>query len=97
MIQRKTYLNTILGAFGAPFIKVITGMRRVGKSTILLQIIESLKSNWATSENIFFLDLENFSFEHIKDAQILHETIEQFFVGKNGKKYIFIDEIQDIV
>lgn len=96
MIQRKNYLDAILSAFGTPLIKVITGMRRVGKSTILLQIIASLKSGGIPEENIYFIDREDFAFEYIKNATILHDAIGQFFAQKEGKKYLFIDEVQDI-
>lgn len=96
MIQRKKYLDAILGAFDTPVIKVITGMRRVGKSTLLLQIIESLKESGIPETQIYFLDREDFAFEYVKNANILHSEIETFFQGKGKKKYIFIDEIQDI-
>jgi uncharacterized protein len=71
-------------------------MRRVGKSTILLQIIDSLKTQGISGDNIYFLDREDYLSEYIKDARILHDEIEKFFHGKTGKKYIFIDEVQDI-
>lgn len=96
MFHRKKYLSPILSAFGTPLIKVITGMRRVGKSTIMLQIIESLKQSGTPNDHIFFIDREDFSFEFIRNANILHDEIEKFFHEKTGKKYLFIDEVQDI-
>ncbi len=96
MFPRKKYLEPILSAFHTPLIKVITGMRRVGKSTIMLQVIESLKWSGIQDSQILFIDRENFNFEFIKNANILHNEIEKFFHGKTGKKYLFIDEVQDI-
>ena len=96
MIQRKYYLENILSAFGTPLIKVITGMRRVWKSTLLLQIIESFKKNEIQEQQIFYLDREDFSKEYINNATTLHAEIESFFHQVWGKKYIFIDEVQDI-
>jgi uncharacterized protein len=96
MFPRKKYLNPILAALGTPLIKVITGMRRVGKSTIMLQIIESLRSTGTPESHILFIDREDFTFEFIKNASILHSEVEKFFHEKTGKKYLCIDEVQDI-
>lgn len=96
MFQRKKYLDVILAAFGTPLIKVITGMRRVGKSTLLLQIIESLTQSGVQEESILFIDRENFSFDFIQNATIFHDEVVKFFEGKQGKKHLFVDEVQDI-
>jgi predicted AAA+ superfamily ATPase len=97
MIPRQKYLDAILSAFGTTLIKVITGMRRVGKSTILLQVMEALKARGVPEGNIFFVDREDFAFEHVKNASVLHEATEDFFAHKEGKKYLFVDEVQDIL
>ena len=96
MFPRKKYLEPIISAFGTPLIKVITGMRRVGKSTLMLQVIESLKLSGIAESHIFFIDREDFNFEFVRNANILHAEIERFFQEKKGKKYLFIDEVQDI-
>ena len=75
-------------------IKVITGQRRVGKSYILKSIANTIV-NLNPEANIINLNLEDFAFSHIKDANTLHEEITGRL--KDGKKnYIFIDEIQEV-
>ena len=90
VIQRDTYLQKLIPFMQKDLIKVIMGQRRVGKSYILLQIMEYLKKEKGVkSEEIIYLNLEDIEWNHIKTYLELYQTIKDF-------KYIFIDEIQEV-
>lgn len=91
LIKRNYYLNKITPFIGKAVIKVITGQRRAGKSSILKLLSEELKH----SGEIFYIDKELYKFDNIKSYKDLIEYVE----NKNKDKMqctIFIDEIQDI-
>ncbi len=79
-------------------IKVITGIRRSGKSYFLKQIITELKERGVQDSQICFINKESLDFDHIKNYQDLNNYIANYFKEqKQGcKNYIFVDEIQDI-
>ena len=78
-------------------IKVITGMRRVGKSCLLRLIIESLsKQKRIGSHNILYINKESMDYDFIKDYKDLHNYVADSFKRLKGKKYLFVDEIQEI-
>jgi len=90
---RQKYLDKILPFVDKPLIKVLTGQRRVGKSYLLLQIIEYIK-NHHSDYNIIHIDKESTEFDFIK-----YYTDLDFYVksqSKGTKNYVFIDEIQEI-
>jgi predicted AAA+ superfamily ATPase len=76
-------------------IKVISGMRRVGKSCILKQIIQLLQQQ-VNEKNILYIDMEQMEFDFIKNYRDLDNYINRSFSGIPGYKYLFIDEIQEI-
>ena len=95
MIKREKYLKEIKKTIGKQIIKVLLGMRRVGKSTLLIQIQEELLKQGISKDQIISLNFEWLEFESFKDYQSLNRYIE----GKkvNGKKnYVFLDEIQEV-
>jgi len=90
---RQKYLDKILPFVDKPLIKVLTGQRRVGKSYLLLQIIEYIKTH-LNDYNIIHIDKESTEFDFIK-----YYTDLDFYVksqSKGTKNYVFIDEIQEI-
>lgn len=91
---RERYINKILNFKDKNVIKVITGQRRVGKSYILLQLIERIKQ-FSKTANIIFIDKEDIRFDSIKNYTDLADFIKPQ-LNKTRKNYIFIDEIQDI-
>lgn len=94
IVKRPIYLNRLLPYVGKNLIKVLTGQRRVGKSYILKSIAQSIKEGDANA-NIITIDLEDFAFSHITNAQSLHDEITSRL--KDGvKNYIFIDEVQEV-
>lgn len=80
----------------SPVIKVIIGARRVGKTYFMKQIIDILKQD-IQDENILFINKEDLAWEFIVDYKDLHDYIQVYFKDVVGKRYIFVDEIQDII
>ncbi|MEF2176015.1 MAG: ATP-binding protein [Candidatus Absconditabacteria bacterium] len=93
--KREIYINKIKPFINKDIIKVLIGQRRVGKSYILLQIIDLLKNNYGIKdEQIIYINKELNEFDYINNYQDLLDYINKD--NQNIKKYIFIDEIQDI-
>ena len=92
LIERQDYLNRLIRLKGTPDIKIITGIRRSGKSKILQAFISYIQSN-DTDANIIFVDFTLLEFEALKEYHSLTEYIVNHKqVGKNN--YIMIDEVQ---
>ena len=91
-IVRKNYLNRIIELNDTSDIKIITGIRRSGKSKLMQAYIEYLKTNY-DNINIIFIDFMDLEFEEIKEYHVLHSYVEQHYVA--GKmNYLFVDEVQ---
>lgn len=93
-IARPLYLDRVLPFIGKNLIKVFTGQRRVGKSYLLFQIIETIKHQ-DPDAHIIYINKEDLSFKSIVDADTLHAYV----LNKKSeihKNYVFIDEIQEI-
>lgn len=91
-IERTEYLNRIKNLKDTPDIKIITGIRRSGKSILMQKYIQYLKDNF-DDINIIFIDFMDLSFEHLKEYHALHSYIENHY--EEGKSnYLFIDEVQ---
>ena len=94
-IIRKQYLKEVDSVLGVPVIKVITGMRRVGKSTLLKQIQEMLIEKGVSPQHIISINFEWLEFEEQKDYKKLNQYIEEEIRNKE-KYYVFLDEIQEV-
>lgn len=93
MIKREIYLNKIRDFYHADLIKVITGIRRCGKSVLLSQIMEEIKVFGIDEEHIIYINFEDVSYDYIKDYMNLDEYVKEKI--KDMKKYyLFFDEIQ---
>lgn len=94
--KRSIYLEKIRPFIDKDLIKVLVGQRRVGKSYILLQLMEELKTTYHVQENqILYINKELNEFDHLRDYNDLLHYIKNK-VDQTQKNYIFIDEIQDI-
>lgn len=95
-IKRKTYLEKIIKYLTNPEIIALTGVRRSGKSTLLLQIIEYLITNGTDPQNTLYINFEEPLFEANADLQFLEEVFNSYleFFNPRGKIYLFLDEIQ---
>jgi uncharacterized protein len=92
--RRDTYIGKIKAFMGSPIVKVMIGHRRVGKSFILFQLIELIKSE-DNNANIIYINKEDIEFIDIISYRELHDYISIRLVG-DRKNYIFIDEVQEI-
>lgn len=94
MVQRKEYLNQLIENRDRQIIKVITGIRRCGKSTLFSLYIDWLQKNGVSEEQIISVNLEDLDYEELKDYHNLHSYIKTRLC-KGKQTYVFIDEIQN--
>ena len=95
MIIREKYLSKIRPFYEQDLIKVITGIRRCGKSVILLQIIDELKQKGIKDSQIIYINFEFEDYSFIENDKDLHNYIKEQIVNKE-KYYLFFDEIQNV-
>lgn len=93
MIIRPKYMEFIRPYFDTPFVKILTGIRRCGKSTILEMIMNELLDKGIKKENVIYLHLDSFINDDITTGKKLYEFISERI--KDEKVYIFIDEVQE--
>ena len=79
-----------------PVIKIITGMRRVGKSTLMQMMENHLLEQGVSSSQILFISKESLEFDFIQNYQDLYQYVKTQTAGLKGTVYLFIDEIQEI-
>ena len=92
LIDRPNYLEQLKSVRGVPDIKVITGIRRCGKSKLMEAFIEYIRK---TDENasIIYIDFTDLDFEELKEYHKLHTYVKKAYV-ESKKNYLFIDEVQ---
>ena len=95
MIIRERYLSKIRPFYDQDLIKVIMGIRRCGKSVLLLQIIDELKEKEIEEKQIIYINFENEDYSFIKNDIDLHNFIKEKITNKE-KYYLFFDEIQNV-
>lgn len=96
MIKRKFYLEKIVKLIDTEDIKVITGVRRCGKTVLLKQIIDELENRGIASENIIYMSFESSKYKNIRNDDDLDEFIFSKTNNLNGKSYLLFDEIQKV-
>ncbi len=94
-IQRDNYLNILKNFKDQQIIKVITGIRRCGKSTLLEIFQDYLKDNGISDEQIISINFEDADYEELQDRKELYKYIKSKLV-KGKKTYVFLDEIQNV-
>ena len=95
-VLRKDYLSFLeAGKDENAVVKVITGMRRSGKSTLMNQFIEKLKAAGVSDDRIFLINFEMAEYQYINDRTILNKWILDN-IPKEGQCYVFLDEIQNV-
>ncbi len=96
LFKREKYISKIRGFYDADdLIKVITGVRRSGKSCLMQVIAEELKERGISDDHIIYIDLDSRAYKNIRTAQDLENELEHRIHG-DGLHYIFIDEIQNV-
>lgn len=93
---RQYYIDKIHGFYHSDLIKVVTGIRRCGKSFFLLSVMEDLKKSGVAEKDIIYLNLDKRGYRKIKTPDALEEAIEKH-ITDDDFKYLFIDEVQNVV
>ena len=96
MIKREIYLEKIRSFYDSELIKVIMGIRRCGKSVLLMQIIEELKEKGIKEDHIIYINFEDYDFIEYTDPKKFNELIKSK-IKDEKKYYLFFDEIQSVV
>lgn len=95
MILRPTYTKKIMAYVDAPFVKILTGIRRCGKSTILKMLIAEVKERGISDNFILHYNFDSLEYEDIKTAKSLFDHLKSN-LNPDGKTYLFLDEIQEV-
>ena len=95
MIERPLYVDKIMAYVDTPFVKILTGVRRCGKSTILKMIMERLKTERNIPEDrIISCRFDSMEYEDMTAKQIY--TLLKDQLSSTGRTYLFLDEVQEI-
>jgi uncharacterized protein len=95
MINRNIYIQKLRLFIGKPQIKIITGIRRSGKSTVLKLLTEELIKTGVKASEILYLNFESFANSHLTSAKSLYEDVEKK-IKTSKKYYLLLDEIQEV-
>ncbi len=96
MVRRDIYLDRITPYIDKPMIKVITGIRRCGKSTFLKLLMKELEDKGVNPANILYINKDSMQFDFIRSYRHLHDYAAEKLNSVRGKRYLFIDEVQEI-
>lgn len=95
MINREIYMNKLLSYKDTEFIKVITGIRRCGKSSLLKLFMNKLKEE-NSKANVIYMNFESFEFDKIIDYKDMYNELKKQ-IKSEGKTYILLDEVQRVI
>lgn len=95
MIKRPLYTEKIMAYMDAPFVKILTGVRRCGKSTILKMLMEELRQRDIAESQILNYNFDSLEHETLKTSKALFAEIKKH-LSVVGKTYLFLDEIQEV-
>ncbi|MBQ6344658.1 MAG: ATP-binding protein [Methanobrevibacter sp.] len=96
MIKRELYLDKIRNLFGTDFIKVIVGLRRCGKTSLMKSIIEELQDQGVKKENIIYISFEQVQYKNIFTQEQLDALVLSLVKDLEGRIYLLFDEIQQV-
>ena len=96
MIKRELYMSRIRPFIGSELIKVMTGIRRCGKSVMLELIKQELTESGVSPSQFISINFEDMSYSHLQTAKALHDEIKKRAAEIDGKSYLFFDEIQEV-
>ena len=96
MIKRELYMKRIRPFIGTDLIKVMTGIRRCGKSVMLDLIKEELMESGVDPAQFISINFEDLNYSHLQTAQALHQEISKRAEEIGGRVYLFFDEIQEV-
>lgn len=96
MIVRTHYINKIMKFVDLPFTKILTGVRRCGKSTILAMIVEELKQRGIEESQILQYNFDSIANVHLQDFNSLYHELALRMSDQTKRYYLFCDEIQEV-
>ncbi|MCL2779979.1 MAG: ATP-binding protein [Actinomycetia bacterium] len=96
-LDRPLYTDRLAGYVDTPFAKVLTGIRRCGKSVLLRLLRERLSSRGVPGERIVHLDFDDLRNAHLRVPQVLHAYLAERVPSDGGTLYVLLDEIQEVV
>ena len=96
MIERESYMKKIRPFMNMQLVKVLTGIRRCGKSVMLKLIQEELKTNGVNDSEILSFNFEDTLYSDLTKSDNLHKTIMDKYTENPELKYLFFDEIQEV-
>ena len=94
MIKRELYMSRIRPFIGSDLVKVMTGIRRCGKSVMLELIQQELTESGVSSAQFISINFEDMSYSHLQTAQALHDEITKRAKEIGGKVYLFFDRFR---
>ncbi|OUZ27898.1 hypothetical protein A5806_002506 [Enterococcus faecium] len=94
MFQRSYYLSKLIEFKDTDFIKIITGVRRSGKSVLLMLYKEYLIKNGTDKDHIIYINFESFTYQTINNENVLREALTKLIPRDDNKIYFLFDEIQ---
>lgn len=95
MIKREMYLKKIRGSYDSELIKIIVGVRRSGKSILMLQIIDELKEKGVKSDHIIYINFEDYDYAEYTNPKEFNKYIKDQ-IKDDDKYYLLFDEIQNV-
>ena len=96
MIERDFYIAQLENFIDKPFVKIITGIRRSGKSSILKLFKERLVVKGVSAEHIVYVNFESFVYADLRTAENLYNYLVPKLASANEKSYLLLDEIQEV-
>lgn len=96
MVERQAYLEKIKPYMNTNLIKILVGIRRSGKSTLMKQIMTVLQTSGVEQNRIIYLNFEDFSIRAYKDPDKLFGYLKSR-ISKNNRSYVFLDEVQEVM
>lgn len=96
MINRRSYLEKLEMYTNRNVVKIISGVRRSGKTTLIKEFIEELKASGVPDSNIIYLNFESITYAYYKSAAALRDTLNEFLHDSADHMYIFLDEAENI-
>jgi hypothetical protein len=95
MVERKHYMDKLKKLRDKKIIKVLTGIRRCGKSTLLMMFRDYLKESGVEDNQIVSINFEDIAFEDLLDYRKLHDYVSERIVSSKTT-YVFLDEVQNV-
>lgn len=96
MIKRELYMKRIRPFIGTDLVKVLTGIRRSGKSVMLELIKQEISTQGVSEQNFICMNFEDMRYSNLLKAKALHDEVMMRAEGVKGKVYLFFDEIQEV-